>query len=75
MKKASISKFLNDEKEIVYQTYYIMDNGEYSFFPDLEFSGRMRKEHCLVFDNLENAINTILQYGYVLAGFDDCAKG
>nr|DAN54039.1 MAG TPA: hypothetical protein [Caudoviricetes sp.] len=52
-----------------------MDNGEYSFFPDLEFSGRMRKEHCLVFDNLESAINTILKYGYVLAGFDDYTKG
>ena len=48
---------------------------KYSFFPDLRFSRRMREEHRLVFDNLESAINTILKYGYVLAGFDDCTKG
>ena len=72
MKKALIDKIINDQQETMYQVYYIQSDGSHDFLPEVRFTKRMAKEHFETFDNIEDAINMIFKYGYVLAEFNDC---
>nr|DAF30425.1 MAG TPA: hypothetical protein [Caudoviricetes sp.] len=72
MKKALIDKIINDQQETMYQVYYIQSDGSHDFLPEIRFTKKMAKEHFETFDNIEDAINMILKYGYVLAEFNDC---
>lgn len=72
MKKASIDKIINDQQETMYQVYYIQNDGSHDFLPEVRFTKKMAKEHFETFENIEDAINMIFKYGYVLAEFNDC---
>ena len=74
MKKAAIDKIINDQQEIMYQVYYRHTDGSYDFLLEIKFTKKMAKEHFETFDNIEDAINTILKYGYVLSEFNNCIK-
>lgn len=72
MKKALIDKIINDQQETMYQVYYIQSDGSHDFLPEIRFTKKMAKEHFETFNDIEDAINMILKYGYVLAEFNDC---
>lgn len=72
MKKAAIDKIINDQQEIMYQVYYVQTDGSYDFLPEIKFTRKLAKEHFETFDNIEDAINMIFKYNYVIAEFNDC---
>ena len=72
LKKALIDKIINDQQETMYQVYYIQSDGSHDFLPEIRFTKKMAKEHFETFENIEDAINMIFKYGYVLAEFNDC---
>ena len=72
MKKALIDKIINDQQETMYQVYYVQSDGSHDFLPEVRFTNKMAKEHFETFENIEDAINMIFKYGYVLAEFNDC---
>ena len=72
MKKALIDKIINDQQETMYQVYYIQSDCSHYFLTEIKFTKKMTKEHFETFDDIEDAINMILKYGYVLAEFNDC---
>lgn len=54
----------------MYQVYYVQTDGSYDFLPEVRFTKKMAKEHFETFDNIEDAINMIFKYDYVLAEFN-----
>ena len=71
MKKAKITKMKNSEDEIVYKVYYIRENGDVDYTPEIKWTKKLAKNHIESFDNLEEAVNMIMKYGYVLSEFYD----
>lgn len=47
-------------------------DGSYDFLPEIKFTRKLAKEHFETFDNIEDAINMIFKYNYVIAEFNDC---
>lgn len=71
LKKAKITKMKNSEDEIVYKVYYIRENGDVDYTPEIKWTKKLAKNHIESFDNLEEAVNMIMKYGYVLSEFYD----
>lgn len=71
MRKAKIVKIINNENEIRFQVYYEQKDESFDFTPEIKWTKKLAKEHIESFDNLEEAINMIIKYGYVLSEFYD----
>lgn len=72
MKKAKVVKIINSENEIRLQVYYEQKDGSFDFTPTgIKWTKKLAKEHIESFDNLEEAVNMIMKYGYVLSEFYD----
>lgn len=62
---------INNEDEIVYIVYYIKENGDVDYTPEIKWAKKLAKEHIECFDSLENAIKMVMKYGYALVDFYD----
>ena len=69
LKKAKIVKMINSENETRYKVYYIRENGDVDYTPEIKWTKKLAKNHIESFDNLEGAIQMIMKYGYVLSEF------
>ena len=49
---------------------HLLTRQNYDFLPEIELTKKMTKEHFETFDNIEDAINMIFKYDYVLAEFN-----
>ena len=71
MKKAKVVKIINSENEIRFQVYYEQKDGSFDYTPKIKWTKKLAKKHIESFDNLEEAIQMIMKYGYVLSEFYD----
>ena len=69
MKKAKITKMINIEGETVYKVYYVKENGDIGYTPEIKWTKKLAKEHIESFDSVENAIKMVMKYRYVLSEF------
>lgn len=71
MKTAKIVKMINSENETRYKVYYVRENGDVDFTPEIKWTKKLAKEHFESFGSLEEAVKMIMKYGYVLSEFND----
>lgn len=71
LKKAKIVKMTNSENETRYKVYYIRENGDVDYTPEIKWTKKLAREHYESFDTLEEAVKMIMKYGYVLSEFSD----
>ena len=71
LKNAKVVKITNSENETRFQVYYEQENGGFDYTPEIKWTKKLAKNHIESFDNLEEAVNMIMKYGYVLSEFYD----
>ena len=71
MKKAKVVKIINNENEIRFQVHYEQKDGSFDYTPEIKWTKKLAKNHIESFDNLEEAIQMIMKYNYVLSEFYD----